>query len=91
MKKASFHLSRSQGSFNEGSYIRSSVIRQSTCLSEFLREKGELRLLPFTVEEEERIANPRPKTQTERILTLCAEERVGLRETIAESRLAYRC
>ena len=85
MKKASFSISISH--LNQGSYVRHTAIRrESTCLSGFLRERGELRHTSFTAEEEERMTNPRPrpKTQTERILTLCAEG-LGLREAIAEA------
>ena len=93
MKKANFHqVSQvSLSHLNQGSYVRSSVIRQSECLSGFLKERGELRLSPFSVEEEERIANPRPRTQTEQILTLCAGGKYGLREAIADSRHVYSC
>lgn len=57
----------------------------------FLRERAELRLSPFTAEEEERMANPRPKSEAERILTICSRGEMGLREAIAETRRVYSC
>lgn len=97
MKKANFSIGQGSHFINQGSYVRSSVIRQSESISGFLRERAELRLSPFTAEEEERMANPRPRSQaermlagsgkivqsqTERILRLC-EGGIGLREAIA--------
>ena len=92
MKKANFlghHQSLSY--LNQGSYRSSVIKRRDESMSGFLKEKGELRLAPFSIEEEERMANPRPRTQTERILTLCSERGLGLREAIAESRRVYSC
>lgn len=67
--------------FIEGSLNHNSGVRHAG-LNWFMKQKGNLRHAEFTAEEEWRIAHPCPKTQVDRILTICAQG-VGLREAIA--------